>query len=116
MGDSIQSQCNDFIVKWDFQFPFDYFFRKKTGIRFGPKEHKNTSIFEIYIFLQEEKILERERELFEEHKKKKDLYKLTGKLFQKGEIIKMSDEEVLNILQTLDLKKLQAKNGNEQPT
>jgi len=102
------------IVEWDLSYPLDYLFRKKTGIRFGSKEHKEVSILEIYFFLKEEEVIAKKREEFEERVKEKDLYRITGDIFSPIKEIAPTEEEITHFLDQIDIKKLReaAENGS----
>lgn len=102
MGELTKTQS--FIIWWNSNFPFDLIWRKKYKIPFMSEQHKNTSLYDIYLDIYEEEylnsLIEKQREQDDDVK----YYELTGEFLKKNsEYLEMDSEEITNFIENLDL-------------
>lgn len=54
---NLSSELRKFIVNWDNNFPIDFLWRQKHGIRFGSEEHKKADFITMVIEFEEAKFV-----------------------------------------------------------
>lgn len=94
---SKQFNLKDFIYKWNKNFPFDYFWRKKYNIAFNSPQHREMNLIDIKIDILEEKIIKEAVEITNKAKEDFENYKLTGNWLNEKPVTSLSDEEFKNI-------------------
>jgi hypothetical protein len=47
------AQSDTFVYSWNIKFPFDYWWRKLYKVSFGSKEHRETSLVDMYVEFME---------------------------------------------------------------
>lgn len=86
-----KDDINDFIKRWNVRFPYDRLWRRKYNIPFGSPAHLNTSQIDIFVDIQEEKLLEKVRAEYLDREKEKADYIKTGVILK--ETILTQEEE-----------------------
>ena len=87
-----------FIILWDNLFPWDFWYRKKYNIKFGSREHLETSL--IYSAVEYVEYCEVEKT------KKKEREQTVDGDFQLQDIIKPTKEEIDEDFEKLDFSNL----------
>jgi hypothetical protein len=87
----MQLNLRDFIVKWNNDYPIDYWYRNKHGIRFNSPEHRACSFIDMYIeFIEEREI----NKYLLESKEKFDYVPDSGNFMKKVKEKEIDTEEV----------------------
>ena len=89
----------DRIIEWNNQYPLDYYWRKKNDIKFGSKEHKETSFLEMRIDLNEDMIYKNERTKYLLREK----YKSRLLIPRAARVAPISQEEIEDLFDNIDL-------------
>lgn len=87
-NDDLRKDVDDFINRWHSQFILDYWWRRKHNIAFGSEEHRKMNFIDMYI----------------EYKEEEKIKKLQEQEYDDCDGIKMSQEEIDNDYEQLNLK------------
>lgn len=96
----LKKEISDYIVKWNNNFPIDYWWRTKYKVPFGSEIHRNTNFIQMFIDYEEEKMM---NQYFEKIKKKEE----DGEFSELGKPAgkEMSKKEVDDAFDNIDLTK-----------
>lgn len=92
-NNKIKDEVVKFIFNWH-EFPFDYWWRKRYNIPFGSSAHREMNFIDMYIEYQEFLLLNKPENIEEEDYFNAD-----------DDIVKMSEEEINDDYENLDLTK-----------
>lgn len=92
-NNKIKDEVVEFIFNWH-EFPFDYWWRKRYNIPFGSSAHREMNFIDMYIEYQEFLLLNKPESIEEE-----DCFNTDD------DIVKMSEEEINDDYENLDLTK-----------
>jgi len=67
-----------FLIEWNNRFPMDRAYRKKHGITFGSKEHRELNQIDIYLDALEDRLFEKLISIYQNEKNDQDAYKNDG--------------------------------------
>ena len=67
-----------FLIEWNNRFPRDRAYRKKHGIAFGSKEHRELNQIDIYLDNVEDKLFEKLISTYQDEKNDQDAYRKDG--------------------------------------
>lgn len=95
----------DFVKRWNNMYPIDYWWRKKHGVAFNSKAHKEQSVLDMKIEYEEDALYEQYiNEVIEEELENKDEYKPgRGFIFKNRKEIKVSEEEAKTMFDEFDV-------------
>lgn len=109
------SSIREFIIKWDNQYPIDYWFRKKYKIAFNSEAHRNMSFIDMRIEYEEEKLMEQSFKIEERKKEELQDYKLTGKFLKKRNLNpSYSKSELDEAFDNIDIDSINRTNNKTQ--
>ena len=91
-NNKIKDEVVEFIFNWH-EFPFDYWWRKRYNIPFGSSAHREMNFIDMYIEYQEFLLLNKPESVEEDYFNTDD------------DIVKMSEEEINDDYENLDLTK-----------
>ena len=91
-NNKIKDEVVEFIFNWH-EFPFDYWWRKRYNIPFGSSAHREMNFIDMYIEYQEFLLLNKPESVEEDCFNTDD------------DIVKMSEEEINDDYENLDLTK-----------
>jgi len=94
-----------FLIRWNNNFPYDRWFRKKFSIGFGSEEHRKISQIDVFYEFYEEFLFKEYEEELEKRKVKEKLL-LEGKWLQDRE---ETDEEMERLFSNIKI----SSNNNE---
>ena len=57
MENQLRNDIHKFIIDWNNKFPIDYWWRRKYSIPFGSKKHKETTLIDMFIDYEENKLM-----------------------------------------------------------
>jgi hypothetical protein len=93
----------DFIIDWNNNYPFDYFWRKKYNVAFGSQQHLDMCFIDMRIDLLEDKIYENFVKQLSKQEDKSKEFRLLKKHKQK--YVPLSGEELDDVFNNLDISK-----------
>lgn len=96
MTNKLRNDIHKFILDWNKKFPIDLWWRKKYSIPFGSKKHKNITFIEMFIDYEEDKLM---NNLYNSDLPEEDEFSNN----------KMSESEVDEVFENLDLSKYNTK-------
>jgi len=99
-----------FIIKWDNNFPLDYWWRKKYKISFNTPTHREACLIDIGIEYLEGILMEEYHKEKEERKENLEHYKSTGEFLKKVKYEDMTEEEIEEWYDSIDLEELNKNN------
>lgn len=105
-----KQEIRNSIVKWNNQYPLDYYWRKKYNIPFGSEEHKNITFLEQAIDYEEDVMIKE----YEKSLKKDDQVSDSMPLVEGKRIVTMSQTEIDDEFDNLDLSKFADKTDIKQ--
>lgn len=105
-----KQEIRNSIVKWNNQYPLDYYWRKKYNIPFGSEEHKNITFLEQTIDYEEDVMIKE----YEKSLKKDDQVSDSMPLVEGKRIVTMSQTEIDDEFDNLDLSKFADKTDIKQ--
>lgn len=68
----ISLDINRYVEKWNRDFPWDYWWRKKNKVSFGSRQHREMDLIDMLIEYVEEKYMERRAKKLEEENEMKE--------------------------------------------
>lgn len=97
----LKDKVERFVFNWH-RFPIDYWWRKKYGIPFGSKQHREMNFIDMLIEYREDLIINK---AIAENNTEQDRYEneILGLTDDGNEIIKLSDSEISEDYENLDL-------------
>lgn len=98
---TLKKKVNNFIFEWH-RFSIDYWWRKKYNIPFGSAQHRDMNFIDMLIEYQEEFLIN--KILSEDEDEEIENEELGLNDYDKKEIIKLSNEEIDEDYDDLDLE------------
>lgn len=105
---TIKDDVIHFIFNWH-EFPLDYWWRKRYNIPFGSRQHREMNFIDIYTEFQEGLLLKRTQDDYEQ--RQSDLEDEELGLSSDTETVKLTQEEIDEAYENLDLSKFNDING-----
>lgn len=107
------ASIDEFIVKWNMDYPWDRMWRAKYGISFGSRAHREMNLLDMFIELREGKVLEELERKHKEELEYQELKTVNETLYEKNLIgnqapkrgIEMTQKEIDQAYENLDLSK-----------
>lgn len=97
------------LLDWNLRFPYDRRFRKKYNISFNSIEHRNTNQIDVYFDLYEDSLFDRYEKEYLEKVKGEENYKKTGEFLKKEEQQEMTEQQISEVFDNLDLSQFNDK-------
>ena len=98
------NEIRQFITSWDSKYPVDLWYRKKFGIRYGSKEHRELRLIDIRFELEEQRLIEHQEQVDLYKKQQLEKYKDTGSFVEQYSV--EEEEDLLDVFDNLDLNSL----------
>ena len=99
-----------FILKWNNDYPIDRYWRKKYKVAFNSEQHRNTSLLDMRIEFEEDR-------LFEKTKEKEDKMVYTAGtnnyLRKRSRFAKVSEQEAQDMYDNLDISQFDQTDDKE---
>jgi len=114
----LRSSLSDFVINWNFKYPLDFWWRKKYGVSFGSKEHRDISHFDMLIDFMEGVELRRWKKTSESNDLNETLASLGHPVNRTKEVIRLSKKDIDQEFDDLDLSQFgrTTVNNVEKPT
>lgn len=103
---TLKKKVNNFLFNWC-QFPIDYWWRKKYKIPFGSSQHREMNFIDMFIEYQEE--IEIQKSINKEEGWEDEVENEALDLNTKNEVVKISQEEIDEDFENLDLEQFDKK-------
>lgn len=113
-----ENSIESFVINWNIRYPIDYWWRKKHGIIFGSRKHREASFFDMIFEFKEEKVMARLFEEMNEDSEESIIDKEVDKMFapQGKKTVNMSKKEIDKEFDDLDLNDLSKISYPDQKT
>lgn len=99
----LKSDFSDFVIRWNFHYPIDFWWRKKYGVSFGSKKHRSMSHVDMLIDFVEGVELRR----WKRSSRDKELQDTLASLGQPSnlnrEVIRLSKKDIDDEFANLDI-------------
>lgn len=95
---TLKQSVNNFLYNW-YQFPIDYWWRKKYNVPFGSSQHREMNFIDMYIEFQESVVVDRTVNKIEYE----DVDELLGLNVENNDTVKLTEKEIDNDFDNLDL-------------
>jgi len=107
---SIQD-IQEFILKWNNDYPIDRYWRKKYSIPFNSEQHRKMSLLDMRIDFEEDRLFDKSNE----EKEERSVY-IAGTnnyLRKKNRFVKVSDKEAEDLFNQIDISQFNQSDGKE---
>lgn len=99
----------DFLIKWNINYPLDYWWRKKYNIPFNSRKHREISYIDIFYEWLEEKLYEENIKNIGEEQARIDQYRKSGEWFvpfvseEDKKILEEKERELTDLFDKIDI-------------
>lgn len=108
------SHIQSTIVKWNNQFPIDYWYRKTYNIAFNSIEHRRISIIDMKIEYEERKLMEKYHQEKEEREKDLQYFHATGELLKPPTEQEYTEKDVEDWYDNINIDELNRNNSKQK--
>ena len=93
-----------FLITWNNRFHKDRLFRKKYGIAFGSKQHREINQIDVFLDILEDKMFEKYTNQFREEERLLNVYKTKHQVLKE---IELGDKKWDDLFDKIDVTKMQ---------